>query len=216
MLTAEDLARDLLEIGAVVLRPEQPFTWASGLRAPVYCDNRLTLAHPALRTRIADALAARIEADAVAAVVGVATAGIPQAALVAERLGLPMAYVRAQPKGHGRENRIEGRLAPGQRVAVIEDLISTGGSSLAAVEALREAGAVPVRVVAAFSYGLAAAAQRFAEAGVMHDTLTDFETLLAVAHADGALAEADLETLRAWRRDPHAWSERALRVTNHE
>lgn len=205
MLSAEDLARDLLAIGAVVLRPERPFTWASGLRAPIYCDNRLTLAHPALRARIADTLAARLAADAPEAVAGVATAGLPQAALVAERLGLPMAYVRAQAKGHGKQNRIEGRLEAGQRVALIEDLVSTGGSALAAAEALREAGAVPVRVAAAFSYGFEETARRFEEAGLPLAALADLEALLAVAREAGALTEREFEMIRAWRRDPRTW-----------
>ncbi len=205
----EQIAADLLEISALVLRPDEPFTWASGLRSPVYCDNRVTLAYPAIRARITagfQELIGRTDAtpDAVA---GVATAGIPQAALVADRLQLPLAYVRASAKGHGRENRIEGRIEEGQRVVLIEDLISTGGSSVAAAEALRSAGVVPTAVLAIFSYGFDAAAERFAEASVAHATLTDFETLLRVAERAGALEASSLETLRAWRADPHAWSE---------
>ncbi len=206
----EQVAADLLEIGALVLRPEDPFSWASGLRAPVYCDNRITLAYPAVRARITagfEELIGRGEA-APDAVAGVATAGIPQAALVADRLALPLAYVRASAKGHGRENRIEGRIEAGQRVVLIEDLISTGGSAAAAAEALRAAGAVPTAVLAVFSYGLDAAAGRFRAAGLAHATLTDFETLLRVAERAGALDAAALDTLRAWRADPQAWSGR--------
>ncbi|MEM1042314.1 MAG: orotate phosphoribosyltransferase [Bacteroidota bacterium] len=205
----EQIAADLLQIGALVLRPDEPFTWASGLRAPVYCDNRLTLAYPAIRSRVTagfQELIGRSEA-APDAVAGVATAGIPQAALVADQLGLPLAYVRASVKGHGRENRIEGRLEAGQRVVLVEDLISTGGSSAAAAEALRAAGTVPTTVLAIFSYGLDAAAGRFAEAGLAHATLTDFDTLLRVAERAGALASSSLGTLRAWRADPEGWSQ---------
>ena len=202
------VAADLLEMGAVMLRPAAPFTWASGLRAPVYCDNRLTLAYPVTRARITAGFQELIgrggyRPDAVA---GVATAGIAQAALVAERLGLPMAYVRASAKRHGRENRIEGVVRPGQRVVVIEDLISTGGSAVEAALALREAGAEPVAVLAVFSYGFDGVAERFAEAGLEVATLTDFPTLLRVAERTGTLADA--ESLRAWRRDPKGWSER--------
>ncbi|MDX1532535.1 MAG: orotate phosphoribosyltransferase, partial [Rhodothermales bacterium] len=143
----EQIAEDLLRIGAVVLRPDEPFTWASGLRAPIYCDNRLTLAYPRVRRRITDGLVALLDGVTVDAVAGVATAGIPQAALVAERLGLPMAYVRAEAKGHGRQNRIEGQVKPGQEVVVVEDLLSTGGSAVSAAEALRAATAEPVAVL---------------------------------------------------------------------
>lgn len=205
----EEIAADLLKIGALVLRPDAPFTWASGLRSPVYCDNRLTLAYPAIRTRITAGFQELIGRDELApdVVAGVATAGIPQATLVADRLRLPLAYVRASAKGHGRENRIEGRVEDGQRVVLIEDLISTGSSSVAAAGVLRSAGAVPVAVCAIFSYGFDAATERFGEAGIAHATLTDFETLLRVAERAGALQASALDTLRAWRTDPHAWSE---------
>lgn len=202
----EAVAADLLDVGAVVIRPDEPFTWASGLRAPVYCDNRLTLAYPRVRRRIADALASVLEGADVQAVAGVATAGIPQAALVAERLGLPLAYVRAQPKGHGRENRIEGRIERGQHVALVEDLLSTGGSALAAADALQGAGAEPTVVLAVFTYGLEATAARFKEVGLPAVALTDLETLLRVADQKDALDAEGLETLRAWRADPEGWS----------
>ena len=206
----EQIASDLLEMGAVALRPDEPFTWASGLRSPVYCDNRLTLAHPAVRSRIAAGYEELIGRGGYAPdlIAGVATAGIPQAALVADRRGLPLAYVRSAAKGHGKGNRIEGRVATGQRVVIIEDLISTGGSSVAAAEALREAGAEPVAVLATFSYGLVEAARRFDEAGLAHATLTDFATLIRVAERVGVIASSALATLRDWRADPAAWSEK--------
>lgn len=205
----EQVAADLLEMGAITLRPDEPFTWASGLRSPIYCDNRLTLSYPATRTRITAGYQELIgrgdyRPDAIA---GVATAGIPQATLVADRLGLPLAYVRSAAKGHGKENRIEGHVKEGHRVVVIEDLISTGGSSVEATLALREAGAEPVAVLAIFSYGFDQAADRFAEAGLEVHTLTDFATLLRVAERVGALTASDIDSLQAWRRDPQAWSE---------
>lgn len=204
----EQIAADLLEIGAVTLQPGDPFTWASGLRAPIYCDNRLTLAYPSARARITAGFQelagrGRYRPEAVA---GVATAGIPQATLLADRLGLPLAYVRASAKGHGKENRIEGRIQPGARVLVIEDLISTGGSSADAVGALRAVGAEPVAVLAIFSYGFEQVAERFAAAGVRFATLTNFATLLRVAERIGALDAEAVESLRRWQRDPEAWS----------
>lgn len=206
--SASHIARDLLAVGAVTLRPDAPFTWASGLRAPVYCDNRLTLAVPEVRRRITEALADRVATESLApdAVAGVATAGIPQAALLADRLGLPLAYVRAQAKGHGRRNRIEGRIEPGWRVVVVEDLISTGGSSLAAVEALREQGVEVAGVLAGFTYGFAEAEEAFAAAGVPLFALTTLEALLEEAERSGSLDRQQLASLRDWRRDPQAWS----------
>lgn len=207
---AEQVATDLLRIGAVELRPDAPFTWASGRRAPIYCDNRLTLAHPGVRTRIAAGYEELIGRGGHTPnlVAGVATAGIPQAALVADRRALPLAYVRPEPKGHGQGKRVEGRVEPGQRAVVIEDLISTGGSSVAAAEALRAAGAEPLVVLATFSYGFPEAAERFAEADLAFATLTDFDTLLRVAERVGALAPSDVGALRDWHRDPAGWSER--------
>jgi orotate phosphoribosyltransferase len=206
---SEQIAADLLQIGAVALRPKDPFTWASGLRAPIYCDNRLTLAYPEVRTRIAAGYEELIgrggyRPDLVA---GVATAGIPQATLLADRRLLPLAYVRPKPKAHGRGNLIEGHVEPGQRAVVIEDLISTGGSSVAAAEALRKAGAEPVVVLATFSYGFDEAVAKFAEADLKCATLTDFDTLLRVAERVGTLAPSELGTLQDWHRDPVGWSE---------
>ena len=205
---ARQIAVDLLAIGAVALAPEAPFTWASGLRAPIYCDNRLTMAHPRVRRRLTDGFAALLEQHALRpqVLVGTATAGIPHAAWLAERLDLPMAYARSKAKEHGRGNRIEGRLEPGQHAVVVEDLISTGGSSLAAVEAVREEGVLVEALVAIFSYGLPGAAERFAEKGVPCHTLTNFETLLAVAADEQRLPPHALDSLRTWQADPHAWS----------
>lgn len=166
--TAAQIAENLLEIGAVALRPHQPFTWTSGIKSPIYCDNRLTMSYPAIRDLIAESFAALIreaypEAEVIA---GTATAGIPHAAFAAQKLGLPMAYIRDKAKGHGKENQIEGLIKPGQKVVVIEDLISTGGSSLKAALAVREAGAEPLAVLAIFSYQLDKAVSAFAEAGI--------------------------------------------------
>ncbi|AMQ20101.1 orotate phosphoribosyltransferase [Geobacillus sp. JS12] len=202
-----DIAAKLLEIGAVALQPNEPFTWSSGLKSPIYCDNRLTLAYPDVRRTIADGLAELIrthfpEADLIA---GTATAGIPHAAWVSERLGLPMCYVRSQAKAHGKGKQIEGKAEPGQRVVVIEDLISTGGSSLAAVRALKEAGCEVLGVAAIFTYGLEKAKQAFAAENLPAYTLTDYNTLIETAVRLGAVSEHDLATLRKWRENPEEW-----------
>jgi orotate phosphoribosyltransferase len=206
---ARALAADLLAIEAVLLRPDDPFTWASGLRAPIYCDNRLTLAHPPVRTRITDGFRQTLVRAGLApdVVAGTATAGIPHAAWLAGRLGAPMAYVRGAAKGHGRENRIEGRVAAGDAVVLVEDLVSTGGSALDAVAALREAGAAVAAVVAIFSYGFDAAHARFADAGVPLHVLTTFPTLVDVAADAGALDPDARRTLARWHADPKAWSD---------
>ncbi|AMX84097.1 orotate phosphoribosyltransferase [Geobacillus subterraneus] len=202
-----DIAAKLLQIGAVALQPNEPFTWSSGLKSPIYCDNRLTLAYPDVRRTIADGLAELIrthfpEADLIA---GTATAGIPHAAWVSERLELPMCYVRSQAKAHGKGKQIEGKAEPGQRVVVIEDLISTGGSSLAAVRALKEAGCEVLGVAAIFTYGLEKAKQAFAEENLPAYTLTDYNTLIETAVRLGAVSEHDLATLRKWRENPEEW-----------
>ncbi|AKM18462.1 Orotate phosphoribosyltransferase [Geobacillus sp. 12AMOR1] len=202
-----DIAAKLLEIGAVALQPNEPFTWSSGLKSPIYCDNRLTLAYPDVRRTIADGLAELIrthfpKADLIA---GTATAGIPHAAWVSERLELPMCYVRSQAKAHGKGKQIEGKAEPGQRVVVIEDLISTGGSSLAAVRALKEAGCEVLGVAAIFTYGLDKAKQAFAEENLPAYTLTDYNTLIETAVRLGAVSEHDLATLRKWRENPEEW-----------
>lgn len=207
MSYAQTVASDLLRIGAITLRPDKPFTWASGRLSPIYTDNRLTLSHPDVRSRLVDGfvrLARR--AGGADAISGTATAGIPHATLLADRLELPLSYVRSSAKGHGKGNQIEGRVAPGDRVLVVEDLISTGGSVIAAVEALREAGALVQTVLAVFTYGLEVAADAVSDAGFTLRTLTDFPALLAVARDQSRLDSAALETLEAWRQDPEGWS----------
>ena len=210
MTTADAVARDLLRIGAVSLRPDDPFTWASGRLSPVYTDNRLTLSHPGVRGRIADAFAGLVrqrhaETGAVSAT---ATAGIAHGALLADRLGLPFSYVRAAAKGHGKQNRIEGRVEAGQRVVLVEDLVSTGGSVLSAAEALREAGAEVVAALAVFSYGFPEADRAFEAAGLPLATLTDFAALARAAQETGALGADAWDVLRDWRDDPVGWSKR--------
>ena len=206
MTLADTLAHDLLGIGAVTLRPDDPFTWASGRLAPVYTDNRLTLSHPEIRDRIADGFAGVVRdrfarTDAVSAT---ATAGIAPGALLADRLGLPFSYVRSRPKGHGRGNRVEGAVAEGQRVVIVEDLVSTGGSVLSAAEALRERGAVVVAALAVFTYGFPDADAAFDAAGLPLVTLTHFAALAEAAHAD--LGHGAARALDDWRRDPAGWS----------
>lgn len=205
---SQPLARDLLDIEAVLLAPDDPFTWSSGLQAPIYCDNRLTMAYPRVRRAIRDEFATVLNNEGWMpdVIVGTATAGIPHAAWLADLLDKPMAYVRSSAKAHGRQNQIEGRVASGQTAVVIEDLISTGGSAINAVEAVREAGATVLGVLAIFTYELDAAAKRFAAADVPRRTLTQYSTLLDVAEASGELSADALQTLRDWRRDPERWS----------
>lgn len=201
-------AEDLLEIKAVLLRPNEPFQWSSGLWSPIYCDNRLTMAEPAVRRRIAARFEQVLEANGWRpdVVVGTATAGIPHAAWLADRVDRPMAYVRGAAKKHGRQNKIEGRVPAGSRAVVVEDLVSTGGSVLDVVEALQAQDVVVEGVVAIFSYGLKEADQRFKKAGLSCQTLTSFDTLLTVAKERGDLKAEDVETLQKWRTDPHKWS----------
>lgn len=203
------VALDLLRIGAVSFSPEDPYTWASGLQSPVYCDNRLTMGYPEIRRKLVEGFVALLRQHDVhpEVIAGTATAGIPHAAWLADRLALPMIYVRSKPKAHGRGNRIEGRLEPGQGVVVIEDLVSTGMSSLAVVEAVRAAGAEVNALFAIFTYGLQGVAERFADAGVPLYTLTTFDALLSVAYEHQHLSDDQLRSLKAWQRDPVAWSE---------
>ncbi|ANS75086.1 orotate phosphoribosyltransferase [Paenibacillus yonginensis] len=201
---AGQIAGSLLDIGAVALRPHQPFTWTSGIKSPIYCDNRLTMSYPEVRDLIAESFAAIIrkqysDAEVIA---GTATAGIPHAAFVSQKLGLPMAYIRDKAKGHGKENMIEGLIKPGQKVIVIEDLISTGGSSLKAALAVKEAGAVPLAVLAIFSYQLEKATTAFAEADISLQTLSNYTALTEKAVELGSIKQEDLELLKAWREDP--------------
>lgn len=201
------LAEKLLKINAIKLQPENPFTWASGWNSPIYTDNRKTLSYADLRSFIKVELCRVIaenfgEPDAIA---GVATGAIAQGALVADTMGLPYVYVRSTPKDHGLENLIEGNLKPGQKVVVIEDLISTGGSSLKAVEAIRRAGCEVVGMVAIFTYGFPVAEESFRKAGVTLHTLSNYNSMLDAALASGYIKAEDLETLKEWRKDPANW-----------
>ncbi len=211
MDTSRQIARRLLEVGAVKLQPQDPFTWASGLRSPIYCDNRVLLSFPAIRSEIITALAGAAGAlENVQGIAGVATAGIPHGALLADRLGLPFIYVRSSAKEHGRRNQIEGRLQPGHRYLVVEDLISTGGSSLQAIEVLREAGAEVAGTVAIFTYQFPSAGRAFARAEVPLLTISHYGALLDEATASGQLSAEESAALADWRQDPRAWSERFL------
>lgn len=203
-----DLAAGLLEAGAVRLSPKSPFTWASGLKAPIYCDNRQLLGWPELRSRIKAALAAAARELSPTLIAGTSTAGIPWAALVADELGLPMAYVRPEPKKHGMGRQVEGPHTDGHRVVLIEDLISTGGSSIKCVEALRHEDAKVLQVLALFSYDLPQAAEAFREAGVDLKVLATFPDLAERARTQGILDARDVESLAEWRADAVAWSRR--------
>lgn len=196
----KQIAQQLLSIGAVELRPNDPFTWASGVKSPIYCDNRLTMSYPTVRKAIADGLAETIRREYPDAqvIAGTATAGIPHAAWVAERLDLPMVYVRSKPKGHGQSNLIEGKIEPGQKAVVIEDLISKGGSVLQAAQALQDAGFEVAGIAAIFTYGLPQAQQAIQEAGFTFHTLTDFPALVEQAQESGAIAAEDLPMLSEW------------------
>lgn len=204
---AKLIAGRLLEIGAIKLNPSKPFTWASGWKSPIYCDNRLSLSYPKVRTPIKQHLCDAIRAryDGTEAIAGVATAGIPQGTLVADQLGLPFLYVRSKPKGHGMENLIEGRVVPGQKAVVVEDLISTGGSSLKAVEALRKAGIDVLGLVAVFTYGFDIAEQRFREAGLDYVAISSYSEMLQEALERGDITEDQLDMLTQWRSQPDRW-----------
>ena len=198
------IARHLLSIGAVFLRPDEPFVWASGIKSPIYCDNRLILTAPEARNEVEQAIAdtVRREYPEAQVLMGTATAGIAHAAIAAHLLGLPMGYVRSGSKEHGRRNQIEGKLTPGERVVVIEDLISTGGSVLDTVAALRAAGAEVLGVISIFTYGMAKGRQRLAEAGVKCVSLTDLDTIAQVGVQQGYITQGDVARLLAFRDDP--------------
>ena len=198
------IAKDLLKIGAVFFRPDEPFTWASGIKSPVYCDNRLTLTAPEVRNDVENGLAALIreyypEAEVL---MGTSTAGIAHAAITAHLMSLPMGYVRSGAKDHGRQNQIEGKLEKGQKVVVVEDLISTGGSVLEVVNVLRDAGADVLGVVSIFTYGMKKGLERMAAANVINHSLTDFDTIAAVAAEEGYIRPADVARLIAFRNNP--------------
>ncbi|NLR92237.1 orotate phosphoribosyltransferase [Flammeovirga sp. SR4] len=204
---AKKVASLLLEINAIKIRPNDPFTWASGWKSPIYCDNRLSLSYPQARTYIKHALCAKIQeqfSDA-EAIVGVATAGIPQGALIADALGLPFAYVRSKPKGHGMTNMIEGELKEGAKVVVIEDLISTGGSSLKAAAALQEAGIEVLGMAAIFTYGFDLSVNNFKEAGIPLVTLSNYDAMLELALEQDYIQSEDIDSLKSWRVSPSEW-----------
>lgn len=198
------IAKDLLSIKAVFFRPDEPFTWASGIKSPVYCDNRLTLAYPEVRTDVEEALAKTVKEvypDA-EALMGTSTAGIAHAAITAQIMGLPMGYVRSGAKDHGRKNQIEGKLEKGQKVVVVEDLISTGGSVIEVVNVLREAGAEVLGIVSIFTYGMQKGVERLAAAEVKNVSLTNFDVIAEIAAQEGYIAPTDVERLIAFRNNP--------------
>ncbi len=207
--TASKVAEKLLQIKAIKLNPKEPFTWASGLRSPIYCDNRVTLSYPEIRTFIKKQLTEAVnngyeKPDVIA---GVATAGIPQGVLIAQELDLPFIYVRSAKKSHGMTNQIEGYYEKGQKVVVVEDLVSTGKSSLLAVDALRDAGLEVLGMVAIFTYGLKVADKNFAAKQCPLITLSDYDHLIKQALASNYIQKEEQETLMEWRKDPQAWSD---------
>jgi len=206
------VAKDLLSIGAVFFRPDEPFIWASGIKSPVYCDNRLTLTAPNVRNDVENGLAEVIKANypGVEVLMGTSTAGIAHAAITGHIMGLPMGYVRSGAKDHGRQNQIEGKLEKGQKVVVVEDLISTGGSVIDVVNVLREAGAEVLGVVSIFTYGMKKGIERLAAADVKNISLTNFDVIAAVAADEGYIRSEDVERLIAFRNDPsdESWIKR--------
>ena len=201
----KDFARRLLKIKAIKLQPNDPFTWASGWKSPFYCDNRKTLSYPDLRSYVKLELTILAHFPQAEAVAGVATGAIPQGALVADALMLPFVYIRNKPKDHGLENLIEGELTPGTKVVVVEDLISTGGSSLKAVEAVRKSGCEVIGMVASYSYGFDVAKEAFKNANVELVTLTDYDHVVAEALETGYITSDDVQLLNEWRKDPANW-----------
>ena len=205
------IAHDLLSIGAVFLRPDDPFTWASGIKSPIYCDNRLTLTAPAVRTHVEEGLVDLVckHFPNVEVLMGTSTAGIAHAAIVGHMMGLPMGYVRSGNKDHGRQNRIEGKLLPGQKVVVVEDLISTGGSCIEVVDALREAGAEVLGIVSIFTYGMQKGLDRLAAANVINYSLSNFDAVCQVAADEGKIKAEDIERLKKFRANPsdESWIE---------
>ncbi|MFD2672277.1 orotate phosphoribosyltransferase [Marinicrinis sediminis] len=204
---SKEIAQALLNIEAVFLRPHEPFTWTSGIQSPIYCDNRMTLSFPEVREKIADGFVQIIreqypDAEVIA---GTSTAGIPHAAWIAQKMNLPMVYIRDKAKGHGKQNQIEGLLKKGQKVVVIEDLISTGGSSLKASLAVREAGAEVLATIAIFTYEFEKAKQGFDDAGIQLATLSGYSDLIKVAVESGNVQEEDVALLNSWREDPSAF-----------
>lgn len=207
--TAKRMAEYLLQIKAIKLQPSKPFTWASGWKSPIYCDNRMTLSFPEIRSYIRDSFAERVRQlypDA-GLIAGVATGAIAHGVLAADSLGMPFVYVRSGTKDHGLGNRIEGHFEPGQKTVVIEDLISTGGSSLGAVRTLREAGVDVLGMIAIFTYGFSRAEEAFAAEGCRLDTLSNYGVLVDMAAESGYITGGDVEALREWRRKPAEWGQ---------
>ena len=204
MSIQKTIAHDLLSIGAVFLSPDDPFTWASGIKSPIYCDNRLTLTAPVVRTHVEEGLVDLVckHFPNVEVLMGTSTAGIAHAAIVGHILGLPMGYVRSGSKDHGRQNQIEGKLEPGQKVVVVEDLISTGGSCIEVVEALREAGADVLGVVSIFTYGMQKGLDRMAAANVINYSLSNFDAVCEVAAEEGKIKTEDIDRLKKFRANP--------------
>ena len=211
MINNQILASKLLETGAVRIQPDKPFTWASGLRSPIYCDNRILLSHPEIRTSLIDLMVKVIkDFELFDTVAGVATAGIAHGALLADRLKMPFAYVRSKPKDHGRQNLIEGEIKTDARVLVVEDLISTGMSSLQAVDAIRQVPAEVAGVLAIFQYGLPVATKSFQDANCHFRTLTDFQTIIEVAADQKWIEQHHMDVLSKWSVNPQAWSDQYL------
>lgn len=202
MTLQNEIAHAMLKVGAVELNPTDLFTWASGIKSPIYCDTRLTISDPIIRKQLANGLASVIKENFASTeiVAGTATAGIPHAAWVSDILDLPMVYVRSKAKEHGRGNQIEGKYAPGQKVVVVEDIVSTGGSSITAVEALRAAGCEVLGVVCVYTYNLPRAEQAFDEAGIKYVSLTNFDYLIEAAKESGAINESDIPFLKEWHK----------------
>lgn len=207
MNTNQLIASDLLKINAVTLSPNEPFTWASGIKAPIYTDNRITISFPEVRTHIADGLSEliRYKFPEVKVIGGVATAGIPHAAIVADKMDLPMIYVRSKPKDHGRGKQMEGRINQQDPIVLIDDLLSTGKSVLNAAQALKNEGYNVIGVVAIFSYELPDSTKNFKEAGIEFDTLTNYSTIIEQAKAENSISDDELVVLRKWRDDPWNW-----------
>ncbi|MBN2960808.1 MAG: orotate phosphoribosyltransferase [Streptococcus gordonii] len=207
MTLAKEIARDLLKIKAVYLKPEEPFTWASGIKSPIYTDNRVTLAYPETRTLIEDGFVEKIRAEFpdVEVIAGTATAGIPHGAIIADKMNLPFAYIRSKPKDHGAGNQIEGRVAPGQKMVVIEDLISTGGSVLDAIAAAKREGADVIGAAAIFTYELPKAEKNFNDAGVKLLTLSNYTELIHLAEQEGYINAEGLALLKRFKEDQENW-----------
>ncbi|HER07642.1 MAG TPA: orotate phosphoribosyltransferase [Bacteroides sp.] len=203
----KQIAGFLLQSKAIILEPAKPFRWASGWLSPIYCDNRITLSYPGIRNHITEAFVETIltHFGQPGLIAGVATGAIAQGALVADRMNLPLVYVRSAPKAHGRQNLIEGRITGGEKVVVVEDLVSTGGSSLRAVEILRESGAEVLGMAAIFTYGFRVAEDNFREAGVPLVTLSDYDTLISLALESGYIRKDQLKLLEDWKKDPSGW-----------